>query len=68
MSKPIYILLLKFVTPSGDMSTWESFDNLEAARRSLADHKRLTEQYRDFPMVVAPLLIQHLLIKSEEVQ
>lgn len=62
-----YLLLLKFVTPSGDISTWKLYGDLEAARLALALHIRVSEQYKQMPGIYGPILVQHCLLKVEEV-
>lgn len=60
-----YLLMLKFVTPSGDRCDWEIYSNEENARIALTRYIKQSEQYQGFP--IGPILVQHLILEVKEV-
>ena len=61
----MYVLLLKFVTPSGDRSDWETYNDLQAAKIVLTRHKMMSEQYG--AGIFSPKLVQHTLFRADEI-
>lgn len=67
VTEDVFILMTKHITPGGDTVNWEVFGHLESARERLRVLQKQTEQYRLVPMLVAPMLVQHLLFKAQRI-